>query len=486
MYYKFGTSGFRYKSHILLEIAFRIGQYLSYLSSKNDKYIGVIITASHNHYADNGVKIINYDGNLLNEIHELECTQFVNQEIELTLSEGIPKILISMDTRRSGPLIKSMIMKGIYSVCENSEILDLQYCSTPKMHYEVYSINHNLEISYEQYYFSKIDITQQNVIIDCANGVGSIILKDLKYNNLVNTLTTKYHLLNNSCGSDFICTNNTFPNFNYTDTSKLNNTLYASLDGDADRCIFFYENENRDFILLNGDYISALYCYFLHQLYDDEIYFVHTSYTNKGLIHYLHSLHIKTVCVATGVKNLQREVIHYDLGVYFESNGHGSIYYNQKIMDELIPEMIVEEQIPEEVVEKEVVSENDTLKKLLKMQSLFTGDALSHVFGVQYIMNELNMTKEDWFNLYKIHKNKLYKINVENKNIYKCDKNETELVEPVEIKNKINEFMEKYQCFIFVRPSGTEDVLRVYIEENKLEQDINFENILEELKTILV
>ena len=96
------------------------------------------------------------------------------------------------------------------------------------------------------------------------------------------------------------------------------------------------------------------------------------------------------------------------------------------------------------------------------------------------------MTKEDWFNLYKIHKNKLYKINVENKNIYKCDKNETELVEPVEIKNKINEFMEKYQCFIFVRPSGTEDVLRVYIEENKLEQDINFENILEELKTILV
>ena len=146
-----------------------------------------------------------------------------------------------------------MIIKGIYSICEKSEIIDLQYCSTPKMHYEVYSINNNIEISYEQYYFSQIDITKQNVIVDCANGVGAIILKDLKYNNLVNTLTTNYHLLNNSCGSDFICTNNTFPNFNYTDTSKLNNTLYASLDGDADRCIFFYENENRDFILLNGD-----------------------------------------------------------------------------------------------------------------------------------------------------------------------------------------------------------------------------------------
>ena len=500
MYYKFGTSGFRYKSHILLEIAFRIGQYLSYLSSKNDKYIGVIITASHNHYTDNGVKIINYNGNLLNEIHEFECMQFVNQEIKLTLSKGIPKILISMDTRRSGPLIKSMIIKGIYSICEDSEIIDLQYCSTPKMHYEVYSINNNLEISYEQYYFSQIDISKQNVIVDCANGVGSIILKDLKYNNLVNILTNKYHLLNNSCGSDFICTNNTFPNFNYKDTSKLNNTLYSALDGDADRCIFFYENENRDFILLNGDYISALYCYFLNQIYDDEIHFVHTSYTNKGLIHYLHSLNIKTICVATGVKNLQREVIHYNLGVYFESNGHGSIHYNQKIIDELIPEIIAKEQIvekeeeviekqEEEVIEKqeeEQIGENDKLKKLLKMQSLFTGDALSHVFGVQYILNELNMTKEDWYNLYKIHKNKLYKINVKDKNIYKCDKNETELVEPLEIKNKINEFMEKYKCFIFVRPSGTEEVLRIYIEENKLKHEINFEVILEELREILV
>ena len=45
---------------------------------------------------------------------------------------------------------------------------------------------------------------------------------------------------------------------------------------------------------------------FSNQLYDDEICFIHTSYTNKGLINYLHSLNIKTICVATGVKKLAK------------------------------------------------------------------------------------------------------------------------------------------------------------------------------------
>jgi phosphomannomutase len=66
-----------------------------------------------------------------------------------------------------------------------------------------------------------------------------------------------------------------------------------------------------------------------------------------------------------------------------------------------------------------------------------------------------------------------YKIsNVCNKDDYINDDNETELIEPLFIVNKINEIKEKYNLNrIFIRKSGTENILRVLIEgdENHIE-----------------
>ena len=40
-------------------------------------------------------------------------------------------------------------------------------------------------------------------------------------------------------------------------------------------------------------------------------------------------LGIKTVCTATGVKNLYHEALNYDISIYFESNGHGTVLFNK-------------------------------------------------------------------------------------------------------------------------------------------------------------
>lgn len=38
-------------------------------------------------------------------------------------------------------------------------------------------------------------------------------------------------------------------------------------------------------------------------------------------------------CVATGIKNLQKEAMKYDIAVYFEANGHGTVYFSPRFYD---------------------------------------------------------------------------------------------------------------------------------------------------------
>ncbi len=39
---------------------------------------------------------------------------------------------------------------------------------------------------------------------------------------------------------------------------------------------------------------------------------------------------MRTVLAPTGVKNIHHEALQFDVGAYFESNGHGTILVNDK------------------------------------------------------------------------------------------------------------------------------------------------------------
>ena len=57
---KYGTSGFRYHAKYMNYIAFRSAIYLGVMIKKHtNKTYGVVISASHNVYYDNGLKFIN-------------------------------------------------------------------------------------------------------------------------------------------------------------------------------------------------------------------------------------------------------------------------------------------------------------------------------------------------------------------------------------------------------------------------------------------
>ena len=137
------------------------------------------------------------------------------------------------------------------------------------------------------------------LLIDCANGVGGLALRKLRIyigDSLtiepLNTETTVLGTLNNQCGADFVKTNQKLP-------PSLSGLLKpgqraCSLDGDADRLIYFYLDENCRFCLLDGDKIAALAAIFVLDLVKMaglesklDVGVVQTAYANGSSTRYL-------------------------------------------------------------------------------------------------------------------------------------------------------------------------------------------------------
>ena len=62
--FKYGTAGFRTAGKYLERVCFRVGVLVA-MRAKLTQLSGVMITASHNQKDDNGVKIIESDGSML-------------------------------------------------------------------------------------------------------------------------------------------------------------------------------------------------------------------------------------------------------------------------------------------------------------------------------------------------------------------------------------------------------------------------------------
>ena len=53
---------------------------------------------------------------------------------------------------------------------------------------------------------------------------------------------------------------------------------------------------------------------------------VQTAYANGSSTKYVQdSLNVSVACTCTGVKHLHHKALDFDIGVYFEANGHGTV-----------------------------------------------------------------------------------------------------------------------------------------------------------------
>lgn len=80
------------------------------------------------------------------------------------------------------------------------------------------------------------------------------------------------------------------------------------------------------------------------------------------------------------------------------------------------------------------------------------------------------MSYEDWIKIYSELPSKQVKVAVPDKSRLVCSEDETYLISPDSLQQDLNTLMKSVSMGrIFIRPSGTEDVVRIYAEATQKE-----------------
>ncbi|KAF5355718.1 hypothetical protein D9756_003728 [Leucocoprinus leucothites] len=491
--YQYGTAGFRTLGDRLDSVLFRVGILAALRSMKQNSHaIGVMITASHNPEKDNGVKLVDPRGEMLEASWEAHATTLANARSSNELLNVIQHIIETVkidtsrpalviygrDTRPSGESLVAAFRDGLRAV--GAEGRDAGITTTPILHYLVRATNSkDFGEPTELGYFTKMtDAFKQLVagrpkiaplLVDCANGVGTQAAETLKeYLGdtlpliLENTSTTTPGALNRACGADYVKTTQQLPPS--LEGKVAPGQRGCSLDGDADRLMYFYVSEKRQFRMLDGDKIATLVAAFIVDLVKlsglqskIRVGIVQTAYANGASTKYL-TQRLPVKCVPTGVKHLHHAAESFDIGVYFEANGHGTVLFSRNTLETL------ERHEPNTPAQQTALNHIINLTKLINQT---VGDALSDMLLVEVVLAHKSYSGVEWDSLYTDLPNRLVKVVVNDRNNFVTTDAERRLVNPAGLQQRIDELVLKYDGGrAFVRPSGTEDVVRVYAEAN--------------------
>jgi len=183
---------------------------LAMLTKSMKANMGIMITASHNPYYDNGLKLFGPDGLKLSDKIEKKIESLIDKKIENNLSSS--KELGRVKRLETG----------------NKDYIKILKKNFPK----------------------DFNLRGLRIVIDCANGAGYIagpeLLKSLGAKVIAIGIKPNGLNINENCGS-------TFPNKLKSAVKKYKAHIGISLDGDADRIIMCDEKQR----IIDGDQVIA-------------------------------------------------------------------------------------------------------------------------------------------------------------------------------------------------------------------------------------
>lgn len=237
---------------------------------------GVMISASHNAYQDNGIKIFKNDGEKLSDDDEMEIERLIDSD----LSSKLPKAANLGKARR----------------LENARGRYIEFVknSIPN--------NKNLE--------------GLKIVLDCANGaayyVAPIILTELGAEVITINASPNGYNINDKCGS-------TYPESLQKKVLLESADLGIALDGDADRLVMCDEKGQ----LIDGDQLLAIIARDMTTAGRmNNLCVVSTVMSNLGLERYLKSIGLKMHRTQVGDRYVAEEMRTQKCNLGGEQSGH--------------------------------------------------------------------------------------------------------------------------------------------------------------------
>jgi len=248
---------------------------VAYLTIKVEADAGVVISASHNPFEHNGIKVFNGQGYKLSD------------ELEARVEE---KILSDekMDTAKGDE-----IGKRIHGM--------------KKLKYEY--VQHLLRTVED-------DLGGLRILVDCANGAAAATAPDLFSN--FETEVDFIHKKPNGVNINARCGSTHLSNLAAMVTAG-EYDLGVAFDGDADRCMMIDEKGN----VIDGDKIMAVCGYDMKRrgvLTGHTI--VATVMSNLGLHEFCNQNALRLVCTAVGDRNVLEKMLQHGYRVGGEQSGH--------------------------------------------------------------------------------------------------------------------------------------------------------------------
>ena len=236
---------------------------------------GVMISASHNHYNDNGIKFFGPDGFKLSDESEFEIEEIMKNGFDFSNAENIGR------ARR--------VDDGLGRYVEHAKA---------------------------SYQFDGRSLKGLKIVIDCANGaaykVAPQVLFELGADVIPIGVTPNGYNINASCGS-------TSPELAAQTVIDQNADLGICLDGDADRLLIIDEKGN----LAHGDHLLGVFARELKvnkKLSKDTL--VSTTMSNLGLEIFLSSEGINLVRTGVGDRYVVEKMLSDGFNLGGEQSGH--------------------------------------------------------------------------------------------------------------------------------------------------------------------
>ena len=236
---------------------------------------GIMISASHNPYSDNGIKIFDQNGRKLTDDVELEIEKLIDSDLTQHLSSA----------ENIGKVFQLMMPRGAIEYVKDS-------------------------------FDSNLTLSGLKIVIDAANGAAYSMAKEILYELGAEVVSIgdkpNGYNINENCGS-------TKPQLLAKTVKENKADIGIALDGDADRLLVVDENGKT----IDGDKIIGLIAEDMHlqgQLKKDTV--VVTQMSNLALEKYLRYFGISTIRVNVGDRYVADEMQKNDYNLGGEQSGH--------------------------------------------------------------------------------------------------------------------------------------------------------------------